>query len=262
MFQPLTDSWHDIYHNNLLNVYISNLEITNHTFKLTDPLDNIISSKTRGFKLEFTEKMYEWIKSGGNKVTKEMIELNPTAAKFETWFHGANTAYGPRIDKQWDYAKRELERSPYSRRACIMLLNPHDRRIADALAEKQTRCEYICTFALTFQIRKGGLDLVATMRSNNYTTTVCQDVYIFTQLLRDMAQELGIPIGTYYHSAVSAHILEPEVYRAGCIIQEYITSLAGPFCDTFDAISRHTAFSKAKMEYAKRKLEGNLNDQN
>lgn len=225
---PLSRKWHDVYHLNLLTAFLAkDFEFINHTFVLDDPQLNTIESDARGFRQEFSDVMFNWIMSGEVEISDEMIALNPNAKKFATEHNtiaigNIVTAYGPRIVSQWDHVKNELQRDPNSRRACIMMLQPADLFIAEAMAKGETKCEYICTYGFNFRIREGKLDLHVSMRSNNYTTTVCQDVYIFTKIQKVMADELGLEVGKYYHHAVSAHILPTEIKRAHAILEEYV----------------------------------------
>lgn len=226
--RAVSDSWEDIYHANLLEAFVSpDFEVVNHTFKLVNPLDNVIENPARAFRTEFSAVMYNWIADGKEAITEEMLALNPNASKFATSYEFGSdaqivTAYGPRIASQWEFAKGELKRDPNSRRACIMMLDAVDQYVAGALAAGETKCEYICTYGFNFRIRNGKLDMTATMRSNNYTTTVCQDVYIFTRLQQKMAFELNLEVGHYYHSAVSAHIIPSELKNAWAILNKYL----------------------------------------
>lgn len=225
---PISRKWHDIYHLNLLKAFLAeDFELINNTFVLDEPLSNMVNSETRGFRLEFSELMFDWIMSGQTEISEEMLALNPNAAKFATVYHylpigNITTAYGPRIKSQWEYAKEELQRDPESRRACIMMLAAQDLFVAKAIEAGKTKCEYICTYGFNFRIRKGVLDMHVSMRSNNYTTTVCQDVYVFTKIQEVMAIELNLPVGKYYHHAVSGHIIKHEIKRACEILQEYV----------------------------------------
>lgn len=238
--QALSKSWEDVYHANLANaLFAPEGELINHTFQLS-PFFSIgeraITNPARGFREEFSGVMADWILEGGVEVSTAMVEMNPNAAKFGTVFsptgspkHDIITAYGPRIVPQLQYILRELARDPNSRRACIMVLNADDRNVADALGRGKTNCEYICTYGFNFRIRNGALDMVASMRSNNYTTTVCQDVYVFSRIQEHVAQQLDIPVGMYYHSAVSGHVLPNERKRAAEILGVYVAQAEFPF---------------------------------
>ena len=224
-------TWNKVYHQNLLLALSSGAtELVNHTFQIAGT-DNLVESIARGFRHEFSDVMYNWTIAGEMVITDEMIAMNPNAAKFQTVFEvnaedGGGvvcTAYGPRILAQLNYVVGELQRDPNSRRANIMILGAHDRHVGRALGHGETKCEYICTNGFNFRIRNGALDMHTSMRSNNYATTVCQDVYVFTRLQAHIAEMMELDVGTYYHHAMSGHILEHERSRAVVILEEFFS---------------------------------------
>lgn len=230
---PLSAHWEDVYHANLLNARLApGGELINHTFELAQfrSMDGrAITNPAREFRRDFSDVMARWILSGQVHISDEMIALNPNAAKFNTLFKREGievcTAYGPRLLAQLDFVVGELRRDPNSRRACVMMLGADDRHVAEALGAGSTACEYLCTYAFNFRLRNGMLDLAASMRSNNYTTTVCQDVYVFALLQQEVAARLGVPVGRYYHSTVSGHIFEGEGAKADRILDAYVAQL-------------------------------------
>lgn len=227
--QPVTQQYDDVYHANLLAAFLArDGELINHTFELPPGLatDRCVNNPVRAFRCKFSELMAQWLLEGGVGVTAAMIEHNPNAAKFGTVLdhdqYGYHvTAYGPRVKVQLQFVLNELRRNPESRRACIMMLASSDQLVAEAMAANATNCEYLCTYAFNFRVRQGSLDLNVSMRSNNYTTTVCQDVYVFSRLQEHVANQLGIPVGRYYHHAASAHVLPGERERAAQILMTY-----------------------------------------
>lgn len=227
--KPLTTRYDDVYHASLLAAFLApDGELINHTFKLPPGLaeHRCVSNPARGFRVAFSQLMADWLLEGGISVTPAMIEHNPNAAKFGTVLdhdkYGYHiTAYGPRVKSQLQFVLAELRRNPESRRACIMMLASSDQLVAEAMAANATNCEYLCTYAFNFRLRKGKLDLNVSMRSNNYTTTVCQDVFVFSRLQEHVAQELGVCVGDYYHHAASAHVLPGERERAAQILMAY-----------------------------------------
>lgn len=235
---PLSHSWEDVYHANLMAALLApGHELINHTFTLAPFFlidERAIGNPARGFRREFSDVMADWILSGEVEISLEMLELNPNAHKFGTTFPSKRfedpicTAYGPRLVHQIPYIIRELSRDPSSRRACIMMLSLADNEVAEALAAGDTNCEYLCTYAFNFRIRKGALDMVASMRSNNYTTTVCQDVYVFSRLQEYLAERLGVSVGHYYHSTVSGHIFAGEEEKAVAILKAYYDAHTAP----------------------------------
>lgn len=228
--KPLSVHWEDVYHTNLLQAFLApDMEVVNHTFQLPPRRhhsDRVVANPVRGFRTEFSQVMADWIIGGKVDISPEMLALNPNAAKFATVLDDAKygyhvTAYGPRVKGQLQFVLNELRRDPNSRRACIMMLAASDQFVAEAMAAGDTKCEYLCTYGFNFRLRQGALDLNVSMRSNNYTTTVCQDVYVFAELQSHVAKELGVPVGQYYHHAASGHVFKGEEQRAAQILANY-----------------------------------------
>lgn len=228
--KPLSVYWEDVYHANLLQAFIApEMEAINHTFQLPPRRhanDRTIVNPVRGFRTEFSQVMADWVIGGKVDISPEMLALNPNAAKFATVLdddkYGYHvTAYGPRVKGQLQFVLNELRRDPNSRRACIMMLSASDQMVAEAMAAGDTKCEYLCTYGFNFRLRCGYLDLNVSMRSNNYTTTVCQDVYVFAELQSHVAKELGVPVGCYYHHAASGHVFKGEEAHAAGILNTY-----------------------------------------
>lgn len=234
--KPLSISWEDTYHANLMQAFLApDMELMNHTFDLGIQWsvdDRSIMNPARGFRREFSQVMADWILDGSVQISEAMLALNPNAAKFATILdhekYGYHvTAYGPRIRGQVQFVLDELRREPASRRACIMMLASSDQFVAEAMAAEATKCEYLCTYGFNFRLRGGRLDMHTAMRSNNYTTTVCQDVYVFAELQKHIAKALGVPEGHYYHYTTSGHIIKGEEAKAAVILETY--RLSAPF---------------------------------
>lgn len=231
--KPLSAQWEDVYHANLMQAFLApDMELVNHTFELPamrHQAERIILNPVRGFRVEFSHVMADWILDGRVQISDAMLELNPNAAKFATVLDDEKygyhvTAYGPRIKGQVEHVLAELRRDPNSRRADIMMLAASDQMVAAAMAAGDTKCEYLCTYGFNFRLRAGALDMATTMRSNNYMTTVCQDVYVFARLQAHVAELLGVPVGEYYHHTVSGHVIPSEKERAVEILRNYCTS--------------------------------------
>ena len=186
------------------------LESIQDTFVLTNPLNNIVHNKARKFNQPFTQAYAEWIWAGETDISK-LHHLNVNAKKYDDEYKGRFASYGPRVVAQVGHVLAELRHNPESRRATMMILDERDQVIAEGLRKGETRCEYPCVMGATFFIRDGRLHVQNHMRSNNYALTVCIDVYILTTFLKWVADELCLPMGCYFHSAVSAHIFTHEI---------------------------------------------------
>lgn len=214
-----------IYHLMMRDIFYSEgRELIAPTFVLTDPRHNKVRSEARAFREEFADRFFNWTWEGHSDIS-ELFGDNPNARKFEPEVGGRNTAYGPRIKRQWEGLMQELEASPESRRATLLILEADDQEILPGKREGNLKTEYPCTIALTFMVRGNALNCHAMMRSNNMVTTVCYDVYNFTNLMFKAWQRLrktypALLLGSYYHTATSAHIVEDELGLAEKILAE------------------------------------------
>ena len=175
--------------------------------------------------------MFDWLISGEPTIPEAFYEANPQAKNYGTLYQAPGdplncVAYGPRVVEQLPYVLQMLHTTRgTTRRACIMILDSGDRHVGAALERGDTNCEYPCTLGFNFRVRHDKLDMAVSMRSNNYTTTVCQDVEVFTLLQQFVATEVGVDIGTYYHHTMSGHILAFQRERAVAILEEYATGI-------------------------------------
>lgn len=229
MLKPISPQWHHIYHHNLLQACLApDRELINHTWSVADPLDRSISSNARRFNEEFSRLMFDWTMDGGVIVSPEMLEMNPNAKNYETIFAPEGlpfncTAYGPRIREQLPHVIELLRMTNgETRRANIMILSPTDIHAGIAREHGTTNCEYPCTLGFNFRIRDSKLDMITSMRSNNYVTTVNQDFFVFTLLQEFIARQLNVAVGNYYHYTQSGHVFDHEAERAFEILSEYI----------------------------------------
>ena len=231
MLPLISDLWNDVYHHNLMTVVQSpEWEMVNHTFEVEYPTQRSVRNPVRNFNEGFGDLMYEWMMQGGITVSDRMIELNPNARNYNTIFAPTGrafncTAYGPRVREQLPHVLDILAMTKgVTRRAEIMILGPQDIHVGIARETGETTCEYPCTMGFNFRVRNGKLDMVTTMRSNNYTTTVNQDFYVFTKLQEHIANMLNVECGRYYHSAQSAHVFWHDAERVFEILRYYIQS--------------------------------------
>lgn len=67
-----------------------------------------------------------------------------------------------------------------------------------------------CTCTLQFLVRKTGLDLFVSMRSNDAYRGLPHDVFAFTMLQEILARNLGLRLGRYKHAAGSLHLYDKD----------------------------------------------------
>jgi len=114
--------------------------------------------------------------------------------------------YHHRMVKPFDqlrFAIEELRRNPQmsSRRAVIGIRdNLVDSRI-DSPA---------CLQSIQFFVREGKVDLCALFRSNDFANAFFMNAFGLGCLQQSVAEELGLPAGTYSHTANSMHIYQKD----------------------------------------------------
>lgn len=131
--------------------------------------------------------------------------------------------YTSKIVNQFEEAYQQLLKDPDSRQATIVLFNP-------ALDYTDTK-DKPCTNLMRFTIRKGKLNMMVVMRSNDIQKGFPYDVYNFTMLQEIMAGRLGVDVGKYTHIADSLHIYESDFEIAQQIINSPHYNLNNDVCD-------------------------------
>ena len=119
-------------------------------------------------------------------------------------------AYGPRLFSMRDGINqidqvRALLSNPdrqSSRKAVIQLFNAEDI--------SSPHSDVPCTCTLQFFIRKTGLDMFVSMRSNDAFKGLPHDIFAFTMIQELLARDLGQPLGRYKHAAGSLHLYEED----------------------------------------------------
>lgn len=199
------------------------------SFAITNPRDRLLFIPERKFSLHYVMAEILWYLSGNNE-TAWISNYSSFWKDISDDGKTANSAYGARIYKQhpyqqgsilvphpteahyvqqkdipqgwtqWQYVKDELTRDPDSRRAVIHIRQPQDSYLAHK--------DVPCTLSLQFFIRGKKLHLVVQMRSNDVILGTALDVPAFTFMQELMALELGVELGTYYHTSNSMHVYE------------------------------------------------------
>jgi len=120
-------------------------------------------------------------------------------------------AYGPRLfrgggDSQFRRVRNLLAARPDTRQAVLQIFNERDL---------QTGQEDVpCTCSFQFLARRGALDLIVHMRSNDAFWGLLHDVFCFTMFHEIMASDLSLRLGTYRHFVGSLHLYERNVQRS------------------------------------------------
>jgi len=108
--------------------------------------------------------------------------------------------YHQRMEKQIPQVIDELRRNPDSRRAVISIRNERDQK-SDSPA---------CLQLIQYMIRGGALHCKALFRSNDAAKAAFMNAFALVMLQKRIAENLGVPVGTYTHRANSFHVYERD----------------------------------------------------
>lgn len=129
--------------------------------------------------------------------------------------------------RQFDNVAQLLKRKASSRQAVIQIFSGND------IIEQHK--DIPCTCTLQFLVRRGQLDLITHMRSNDAYLGLPHDVFSFTMFQEMMARTIGIEIGRYAHFVGSLHIYEHNFEKVDDYIAEaWQSSTAMPPMPTGD----------------------------
>lgn len=177
--------------------------IFNVGFQIENPLDNLITDKSRDWSLTYAFAEWQWYLSADRSIYK-LKELYGSVPKI--WQNIAdenglvNSNYGAYWfgNNQYDKVVDILKKDPESRRASLSIYN------ADNIDqyEKDTPC----TYAINFTILNDKLNMTVMMRSNDLWFGFCNDQYCFSKLQEKMSKDLDVEVGTYFHFVNNLHI--------------------------------------------------------
>jgi len=124
--------------------------------------------------------------------------------------HGFEYTYGQRL-RAWGrgidqiaYVVEKLRASPQTRRACATTW------MADVDTQRD---EVPCMIVVDFKVRDGSANLTAFFRSHDFAGAYPANLYGLTEVLRYVAGETGVRMGTITTVSASAHIYEHDWER-------------------------------------------------
>jgi len=200
------DSAFDYYKSQILN-YGINFDNTkalfNVGFTIENPMDNHISCEQRNWKQDYAEAEWQWYLTGDRNIYKleDLYGKVPEIWKRMADSNGdVNSNYGWQWERndQLDKVIKLLSDNPKTRQAAIS--------IYDAKEIKSYKYDTPCTYAVQFTILDNKLNMCVTMRSNDLWYGFCNDQYCFSKLQKLVADEVGWPVGTYFHFAHNLHL--------------------------------------------------------
>lgn len=193
-------------------------ELTDFTLEIMDPTDALPVGVGRKLNPSIAAAEALQLIAGVSRPDL-MVDISANFAQFKDGdrFWGA---YGERVRldggedgedvHQAEIIVARLKKDPDSRQALMVLWRPE----LDLIDGKH---DYPCTVMLMFMIRRGRLQLHVTMRSNDVWWGLAYDAFQFTQLQLTVAHALGLPVGSYFHHAVSLHAYERDFPSIGML---------------------------------------------
>ena len=172
-------------------------------FYITDPMDNKIINKERGWNIDYAKAEWKWYLSEDRNINKlgEIYGKVP-----EIWKRMADSDGNVNSNYGWQWGRNDqidmvvemLKQNPDTRQACLSIYD--GKEISDYAFDTP------CTYAVQFTILHGRLDMCVTMRSNDLWYGFCNDQYQFSMLQEMISLELKIDTGVYYHFAHNMHL--------------------------------------------------------
>ncbi len=168
-------------------------------FTLKNPRARLGYNKDRGFNLPFA--LFEFLcdVTGTNDAGLTRA-INPKAADYSDDGNVFYGAYGPRVSVNLSNLINKLKNDEFNRQAVITVYNSKDMYV-------NTK-DIPCTISLQFLIRNNKLEMIVSMRSNDFFWGLQYDLFRFTMLQELVANEIGIDVGMYSHLAGSLHVYQ------------------------------------------------------
>lgn len=185
-------------------------EIVNANIILTNPTHNTMCKSIRKMPIRYAIGELLWYNSA-NPTWRAIYPFSKFWEKISDDGETINSNYGWCIRKkfgfdQWEHCKKLLQKDVNSRQAIIHIKEARD------LVNNPTK-DLNCTIALQFLLRDGKLDLIVTMRSNDIWLGLPYDLFNFTCFQIQMAMELNVNVGTYYHNVGSLHLYKKDYLK-------------------------------------------------
>jgi thymidylate synthase len=193
-----------------------NTELAGIILELKNPTARLSRTETKGTVFScLGETLWYLAKSNRLDFIKFYLRHYEQFAERDGTVHGA---YGPRLFNMRESVDQInsvislLRRKPSSRQAVIQLFNAED-----ILASYN---DIPCTCTLQFLIRRGSLNAIVHMRSNDAFVGLPHDVFAFTFIQEILARSLKLNLGYYKHAVGSLHIYDKDKDKVARFLKE------------------------------------------
>ena len=177
-------------------------------FYLNKPQETHIKSGFRKWNKLYAQAEWQWYLSGDRKV-ETLGNIYGKVPEIWAMMANENGEVNSNYGWQWDRNNQlnkvieKLKSNPNTRHAAISI---YDGKEID-MYTKDTPC----TYAVQFTIIDDKLNMSVYMRSNDLWFGFCNDQYQFSMLQQEVAKELDIKVGWYYHHAHNMHLYKDKI---------------------------------------------------
>lgn len=188
------------------------------SFTLLDPRQRCVLNPFRKWSLPLAIGELCWHLSGAT-MASDLAYYAPAWASFgDSEGRIRGSCYGSKVfspaggASPWFLAGELLRHDPGSRRAVLYF--------DDRTSHLALDCpDAACASNVQFLIRKGSLEAVVSMRSNDAIWGLPYDVFLFSLLQEMMAVRLGTGLGPYHHFVSSLHLYDRHQSVAARVVE-------------------------------------------
>tara|TARA_R100001163_G_scaffold59465_1_gene48235 strand:- start:2879 stop:3574 length:696 start_codon:yes stop_codon:yes gene_type:complete len=185
---------------------LNTLEIQHAWIELTDPSNCIVSLKSRNINKTYLKNELKWYLKGSLTI-EEISKYSSFWSKLVDTNGTVNSNYGniALIDKfngksQYEWCVESIKKDINTRQAVINYNQPKHKY--------DNNKDFVCTLAQHFMVRDDKLDSTVFMRSNDLIYGLTYDAPWFCLLMKKIAKDCSLKLGTYRHYAASLHVYE------------------------------------------------------
>jgi len=162
---------------------------------------------------DYAEREVEWYESQSLNVHDIPGETPAIWLAISGEGGSINSNYGYLIfseenGNQYENVLNELKQNPFSRRATMV----YNRPSIWTDYNKQGMSDFICTNAVGYLIRSGKLHAHVQMRSNDVVFGYKNDYYWQEYVLKKLAKDLNVEVGTIMWNCTSLHVYEKHFH--------------------------------------------------
>jgi len=186
-------------------------------FTLPRPWENVLQHPRRklSYPYAIAETLWYWAREDS---IDRLLPYAPSYTKFADEDGIAHGAYGARIENndksscrrgfndQLENVVHLLQNEPETRRAVVTIFDA--TRDNERLHASAKEPDVPCTLSWQFLVRRGRLNMVVTMRSEDIWLGLPYDIFAFTTIQMVVANELNLQCGAYHHQVGSFHLYD------------------------------------------------------